>query len=62
MKLIKITELLKIKIKMSYSKSSNNCLNQNQPEGIPMAIHMKNGGMKKSKVIFLVVMSGITTG
>ena len=27
-----------------------------------MAIPMKNGGMKKSKVIFLVVMSGITTG
>ena len=32
------------------------------PEGISMAIPMKNGGMKKSKVIFLVVMSGITTG
>ena len=27
-----------------------------------MAIPMKNGGMKKSKVIFLVIMSGITTG
>ena len=27
-----------------------------------MAVPMKNGGMKKSKVIFLVVMSGITTG
>ena len=27
-----------------------------------MAIPMKNGGMKKGKVIFLVVMSGITTG
>ena len=43
-------------------KSQNNCLNQNQPEGISMAIPMKNGEMKKSKVIFLVVMSGITTG
>ncbi len=27
-----------------------------------MAIPMKNGGMKKWKVVFLVVMSGITTG
>ena len=43
-------------------KNKNNCLNQNQPEGISMAVPMKNGGMKKSKVIFLVVMSGITTG
>ena len=39
-----------------------NCLNQNQPEGISMAIPMKNGGMKKSQVIFLVFLSGITTG
>ena len=27
-----------------------------------MAVPMKNGGMKKHKVIFLVIMSGITTG
>ena len=27
-----------------------------------MAVPMKNGGMKKSKVIFYVIMSGITTG
>ena len=39
-----------------------NCLNQNQPEGISMAIPMENGGMKKSQVIFLVFLSGITTG
>lgn len=32
------------------------------PEGISMAIPMKNGGMKKSKVIFYVILSGITTG
>ena len=32
------------------------------PEGISMAIPMKNGGIKKSKVIFYVVLSGITTG
>ena len=47
---------------MSYSKNSNNCLNQNQPEGISMAVPMKNGGMKKSRVIFYVILSGITTG
>ena len=27
-----------------------------------MAIPMKNGGMKPSKVIFYVILSGITTG
>ena len=27
-----------------------------------MAVPMKNGGMKASKVIFYVVLSGITTG
>lgn len=27
-----------------------------------MGVPMKNGGMKKSKVIFYVIMSGITTG
>ena len=32
------------------------------PEGISMAIPMKNGGMKPSKVIFYVILSGITTG
>ena len=32
------------------------------PEGISMAVPMKNGGMKKSKVIFYVFISGITTG
>lgn len=32
------------------------------PEGISMAIPMKNGGMKKSKVIFYVILSGVTTG
>lgn len=32
------------------------------PEGISMAVPMKNGGMKKSKVILLVFLSGITTG
>lgn len=32
------------------------------PEGISMAVPMKNGGMKKSRVIFYVILSGITTG
>jgi ZIP family zinc transporter len=32
------------------------------PEGISMAVPMKNGGMKKTKVIWYVVLSGITTG
>ena len=32
------------------------------PEGISMAVPMKNGGMKKVKVIFYVILSGITTG
>lgn len=32
------------------------------PEGISMAVPMKNGGMKVSKVILFVVLSGITTG
>ena len=58
--------LRRIKLGTNYSinqsSSKIECLNQNQPEGISMAIPMKNGGMKKSRVIFLVVMSGITTG
>ena len=32
------------------------------PEGILMAVPMKNGGMKKSKVVFYVILSGVTTG
>lgn len=32
------------------------------PEGISMAVPMKNGGMKVSKVIYYVILSGITTG
>lgn len=32
------------------------------PEGVSMAVPMKNGGMKISKVIFYVVLSGVTTG
>ena len=32
------------------------------PEGISMAVPMKNGGMKESRVIFYVILSGVTTG
>lgn len=32
------------------------------PEGVSMAVPMRNGGMKVSKVIFYVVLSGVTTG
>ena len=32
------------------------------PEGISMAVPMKNGGMNSIKVIFYVVLSGVTTG
>lgn len=32
------------------------------PEGISMAVPMKKGGMSKEKVIFYVIMSGISTG
>ena len=32
------------------------------PEGISMAVPMKSGGMKKHKVLLLVILSGITTG
>lgn len=32
------------------------------PEGISMAVPMKNGGMSSKKVIFYVIMSGISTG
>ena len=32
------------------------------PEGISMAIPMKNGGMKAGKIIFYVILSGVTTG
>jgi len=32
------------------------------PEGLSMAIPLKNGGIKKLKVIFYIVLSGVTTG
>ena len=48
-------------IKLGLSLAIAICLHD-IPEGISMAVPMKNGGMKPSKVIYYVVLSGITTG
>lgn len=48
-------------IKLGYSLALAICLHD-IPEGIAMGVPMKNGGMQKSKVIFYVIMSGVTTG
>lgn len=48
-------------IKLGYSLAIAIALHD-IPEGISMAVPMKNGGMKVSKVIFYVILSGITTG
>lgn len=48
-------------IKLGLSLAIAICLHD-IPEGISMAVPMTNGGMKKSKVIFYVVLSGVTTG
>ena len=48
-------------IKLGYSLALAICLHD-IPEGISMGVPMKNGGMKKIKVIFYVIMSGVATG
>ena len=48
-------------IKLGLSLASAICLHD-IPEGISMAVPMKNGGIKKAKVIYYVILSGITTG
>ena len=48
-------------IVLGYSLAIAICLHD-IPEGISMAVPMKSGGMKKSKIIFYVIMSGVTTG
>lgn len=48
-------------ITLGYSLAIAICLHD-IPEGISMAVPMKNGGMKKGKVILYVILSGITTG
>ena len=46
---------------LGYSLAIAICLHD-RPEGISMAVPMKNGGMPAAKVIFYVILSGITTG
>ena len=48
-------------VKLGYSLALAICLHD-IPEGISMGVPMKNGGIKKTKVIFYIVMSGIATG
>lgn len=48
-------------IKLGYSLAIAIALHD-IPEGISMAVPMKNGGMKVGKVIWYVVLSGVTTG
>ncbi len=48
-------------IKLGLSLAIAICLHD-IPEGISMAVPMKNGGMSKLRVIYYVVLSGITTG
>ena len=48
-------------VSLGYSLALVICIHD-IPEGISMAVPMKNGGMKVSKVIFYVILSGITTG
>lgn len=48
-------------ITLGYSLALAICLHD-VPEGIAMGVPMKSGGMQVSKIIFYVIMSGITTG
>ena len=48
-------------IKLGLSLAIAICLHD-IPEGVSMEVPMKNGGMKISKVIFYIILSGITTG
>lgn len=48
-------------ITLGYSLALAICLHD-IPEGIAMGVPMKSGGMKVSKIIFYVIMSGVTTG
>ena len=48
-------------LRLGFSLAIAICLHD-IPEGISMAVPMKNGGMSKGKVIFYVLLSGITTG
>lgn len=50
-----------VSLKLGLSLAIAICLHD-IPEGISMAVPMKHGGMKMSKIIFYVVLSGLTTG
>lgn len=50
-----------VSVKLGLSLAIAICLHD-IPEGISMAIPMKHGGMKISKTIFYVILSGLTTG
>ena len=51
----------KASITLGYSLALAMCLHD-IPEGIAMGVPMKSGGMQVSKIIYYVIMSGITTG
>ena len=48
-------------IVLGYSLAIAICMHD-IPEGISMAIPLKNGGMSKIKILFYVILSGVTTG
>lgn len=48
-------------ITLGYSLAIAICIHD-IPEGISMAVPMKNGGMSPAKVLYYVVLSGVTTG
>lgn len=48
-------------LSLGYSLAIAICIHD-IPEGISMAVPMKNGGMNTGKVLFYVVLSGVTTG
>lgn len=48
-------------LKLGYSLAIAICIHD-IPEGISMAVPMKNGGISSKRVIFYVVLSGVTTG
>ena len=48
-------------LKLGYALAIAICIHD-IPEGLSMAVPMKNGGMNSKKVIWYVVLSGITTG
>lgn len=48
-------------IRLGYSLALAICLHD-IPEGISMGVPMKNGGMKKAKILFYIILSGIATG